>query len=99
MITLYTWATPNGRKASIMLEETGLPYRVRPVDIGKGEQLDPAYLAINRNSKIPAIVDEADEGEPRVVFETGAILIHLAEKSGMLLAPDGLRRAEQLGWL
>jgi GSH-dependent disulfide-bond oxidoreductase len=99
MITLYTWGTPNGRKASIMLEETGLPYRVQPVNIGAQEQFDPAYLAINPNNKIPAIVDETGDGERQMVFETGAILIHLAEKAGKLLAPGGPRRAEQLAWL
>ena len=83
MIDLYTWATPNGRKVSIMLEECGLPYRVHPVDIGKGEQFKPGFLAINPNNRIPAIVDpQGPEGKPLPLFESGAILIYLAEKTG-----------------
>ena len=83
MIDLHTWTTPNGRKVSIMLEECGLPYRVFPVDIGKGEQFTPEFLAINPNNRIPAIVDpEGPEGKPLPLFESGAILIYLAEKTG-----------------
>jgi len=83
MIDLYTWTTPNGRKVSIMLEECGLPYRVHPVDIGKGEQFKPAFLAINPNNRIPAIVDpDGPDGKPFPLFESGAILIYLAEKTG-----------------
>ncbi len=82
MIDLYTWTTPNGRKVSIMLEETGLPYRAIPVDIGKREQFDEAFLAISPNNKIPAIVDH-DNG--RTMMESGAILLYLAEKAGRLL--------------
>jgi len=86
MIDLYTWATPNGRKVSVMLEECGLPYRVHPVNIGKEEQFKPAFLAISPNNRIPAIVDpEGPEGKPLPLFESGAILIYLAEKSGMFL--------------
>ena len=99
MITLFTWSTPNGRKASIMLEETGLPYAVEAVNIGEDEQFDPDYLAINPNNKIPAIVDAFGVDETRTVFETGAILIYLAEKSGKLLHAEGRRRAEELAWL
>ena len=83
MIDLHTWTTPNGRKVSIMLEECGLPYRVFPVDIGKGDQFKPGFLAINPNNRIPAIVDpEGPEGKPLPLFESGAILIYLAEKTG-----------------
>lgn len=97
MIDLYTWSTPNGQKASIMLEETGLPYRVHPVNIAKGEQKTPDYLAINPNGKIPAIVDhEVDNG--LAVFESGAILVYLAEKAGQLL-PTGSERAKVLSWV
>jgi GST-like protein len=99
MITLYTWATTNGRKASIMLEEIGAPYCVQPLNIYRGEQCDPAYLEISPNHTIPAIVDYDATDGPRTVFESGAVLIYLAEKSGQLLAPIGRRRDEALGWL
>ncbi len=83
MIDLYTWGTPNGRKVSVMLEECGLPYRVHTVDIGKGEQFKPEFLAINPNNRIPAIVDpDGPDGKPLPLFESGAILIYLAEKTG-----------------
>jgi len=83
MIDLYTWSTPNGRKVSVMLEECGLPYRVHTVNIGKDEQFKPEFLAINPNNRIPAIVDPAGpEGKPLPLFESGAILIYLAEKTG-----------------
>ena len=99
MITLYTWATPNGRKASIMLEEVGLPYLVKPVNIGRDEQFDAAFLAVAPNNKIPAIVDdEAPEG-PLSLFESGVILTYLADKTGQLLAPSGRQRYRALGWL
>lgn len=96
MITLYTWGTPNGRKVSIMLEECGLPYAVRPIDITRGDQFAPAFVQINPNSKIPAIVD--DEG-PVTVFESGAILIYLAEKTGRFLPAAGPERYAALQWL
>src|SRR5208337_3912496 len=99
MIELYTWTTPNGRKASIMLEEVGLPYRVHPVNIGRQEQFDPAFVAISPNSKIPTIVDNDAPGGPLSVFESGAILIYLAEKSGRLLASGGAERYKALEWL
>lgn len=99
MIDLYTWGTPNGRKVSVMLEETGLPYRVHPVDISKGEQFRPDFVALNPNSKIPAIVDDDGPGGPISLFESGAILIYLAEKTGQLLARDPRRRVETLVWL
>jgi GST-like protein len=98
MITLYTWKTSNGRKASIMLEEIGLAYEVCPVDLKKREQFSPEYERISPYNKIPAIVDHEEKGAPRVIFETGAILVYLAEKSGKLLAGSGHRRDEALGW-
>ena len=83
MIDLYTFATPNGRKVSIMLEELELPYRTHVVDITKGEQFKPEFLAINPNNKIPAIMDsDGPGGRPLTVFESGAILIYLAERAG-----------------
>ncbi|HEY6966815.1 MAG TPA: glutathione S-transferase N-terminal domain-containing protein [Burkholderiales bacterium] len=83
MIDLYTWGTPNGRKVSVMLEECGIPYRVHAVNIGKDEQFKPEFLAINPNNRIPAIVDaEGPDGKPLKLFESGAILIYLAEKVG-----------------
>jgi GSH-dependent disulfide-bond oxidoreductase len=96
MIDLYTWKTPNGRKASVMLEELGLPYTLHAVDIGKGDQRTPEYLAMNPNGRIPVIVDS--DG-PTTVFESGAILIYLAEKTGKLLAPSGPERYSALEWL
>ncbi|MEQ8196346.1 MAG: glutathione binding-like protein [Rhodospirillales bacterium] len=101
MIELYTWGTPNGRKVSVMLEEVGLPYTVHPVDIRKGEQRKPEFVAINPNSKIPAIVDpDGPGGEPITVFESGAILIYLAEKAKSELLPaDPHKRYAALEWL
>lgn len=101
MIDLYTAPTPNGWKVSIMLEECGLPYRVHWVDIGKGEQFTPEFLGISPNNRIPAIVDNdpADGGAPLPLFETGAILQYLAEKSGRFLPTDLRGRAEVLSWL
>jgi GSH-dependent disulfide-bond oxidoreductase len=98
MIILYTWTTPNGRKASIMLEETGLPYEIRPVDLGKGEQFLPDYLAISPNNKIPAIVDDEADGGPLAIFESGAILTYLAEKTGRFLAQSGPARYKAIEW-
>ena len=100
MIDLYTWGTPNGRKVSIMLEEVGLPYTVHKIDIGKGDQFKPEFVAINPNSKIPAIVDgDGPDGKPINVFESGAILIYLAEKTGKLLPKEPRARSEVLQWL
>lgn len=100
MIDLYTFSTPNGRKVSIMLEELELPYRTHVVDITKGEQFKPEFLAINPNNKIPAIVDsDGPDGRPLTVFESGAILIYLAEKSGRLLPPSGPDRYDVLQWV
>ena len=96
MIDLYYWPTPNGRKISIMLEECGLPYRTIPVDIGKGDQFRPEFLRISPNNRMPAIVDR-DNGMS--IFEGGAILMYLAEKSGRFLAQDPAARIDTLQWL
>jgi GST-like protein len=98
-IDLYTWTTPNGRKISIMLEEIGLPYKVITVDLGKQQQFEAAFTAVTPNQKIPAIVDHDVRGGPLSIFESGAILIHLAEKTGKLLATDVRRRATTMQWL
>ena len=99
MITLYTWATPNGRKASILLEELGVAYVVHPTNLGRNEQFSPAFLAISPNNKIPAIVDHDAEGGPLAVFESGAILTYLAEKYGRFLPASGPARYKTLEWL
>ena len=100
MIDLYSWATPNGQKVHIMLEETGLAYTLHWVNIGKGEQFDPEFLKISPNNKIPVIVDhDGPGGEPFTVFESGAILIYLAEKSGRFLPEEPRGRSEVLQWL
>ena len=100
MIDLYTWGTPNGHKIHIMLEETGLPYRLHKVDIGAKAQFDPAYVKINPNSKIPAIVDQdGPDGGPITIFESGAILFYLAEKTGQFLPKEDEPRARVLEWL
>jgi GST-like protein len=99
LIDFYTWTTPNGRKVSIMLEETGLPYEVHPVDLGKNEQFAPEFLKVSPNNRIPAIVDRDADSGPVSVFESGAILIYLAEKTGKFLAPKGEQRAKALEWL
>jgi GSH-dependent disulfide-bond oxidoreductase len=98
MIDLYTWSTPNGRKVSIMLEECGLAYEVHPVNIGKGEQFKPEFLAISPNNRIPAIVDsEGPDGKPMPLFESGAILIYLAEKTGKFFPQKS--KYQVLQWL
>jgi GST-like protein len=100
MIDLYTWSTPNGRKVSVMLEELGLPYRVHAVDITKGEQHRPEFVAISPNAKIPAIVDsDGPDGKPIALFESGAILIYLAEKTGRFFSTDPRTRYLILQWL
>lgn len=101
MIELHYWTTPNGHKITIFLEESGLEYRIIPVNISVGEQFQPEFLAIAPNNRIPAIVDTAptDGGEPLSLFESGAILQYLAEKTGRFLPPDPRGRAETLQWL
>ncbi len=99
-IQLHTFDTPNGRKISVALEEMGLPYEVKVVDIGKGEQFDPAFLKISPNNRIPAIIDpDGPGGQPISVFESGAILIYLAEKTGKFLPTDPRARVPVLEWL
>jgi GST-like protein len=100
MIDLYSWPTPNGHKVHIMLEEVGLPYRVHAVDIGAGEQFEPDFLAISPNNKIPAIVDQdGPGGQPYSLFESGAILLYLAEKTGKLLPQEPRSRYDVIQWL
>jgi GSH-dependent disulfide-bond oxidoreductase len=100
MIDLYTWSTPNGRKVSIMLEEIGLAYQLHSVNLGAKEQFRPEFLAINPNNKIPAIVDrDGPGGKAFTLFESGAILIYLAEKTGKLLPSEACSRYEVLQWL
>ncbi|MFL1460913.1 glutathione S-transferase family protein [Roseococcus sp. DSY-14] len=99
-IALHTWNTPNGRKISVALEEMGLPYEVKVVDITKGQQFDPAFLAFSPNNRIPAIVDpDGPGGAPITVFESGAILLYLAEKTGKFLPADLRARVPVLEWL
>ena len=101
MIDFHYWPTPNGHKVTLFLEETGVGYTIKPVDIGKGAQFEPAYLAISPNNKMPAIVDTepADGGAPLSVFESGAILLYLAEKTGRFLPADPRARIQTLEWL
>ncbi len=100
MIEVYSWATPNGHKVHVMLEECGLPYRVTPIDIGTGAQFDPDFLRISPNNKIPAIVDpEGPDGQPISLFESGAILLYLAGKTGRFLPADTRGRYAVLQWL
>jgi GST-like protein len=101
MIDLYYWTTPNGHKITIFLEETGLPYTINPIDIGKGEQFAPEFLKISPNNRIPAIVDHkpADGGGALSVFESGAILEYLADKTGKFLPRDVRGRVEVMQWL
>jgi GSH-dependent disulfide-bond oxidoreductase len=100
MIQLYTWGTPNGKKVSIMLEEIGLPYEVHAINIGQGDQFKPEYLAINPNNKIPSIIDpDGPGGKPFTLFESGAILMYLAEKSGKLWPADLRQRYTVIQWL
>ena len=100
MIDVYSWPTPNGHKVHIMLEECGLPYRAIPVDIGAGDQFKPDFLAISPNNKIPAIVDaDGPDGKPVALFESGAILVYLAGKTGLFLGKTDREKYEVLQWL
>jgi GST-like protein len=99
MIDFHYWPTPNGWKVAIMLEETGLPYTVKPVNIGAGDQFAPAFLAISPNARMPAIVDHDTPDRPLPVFESGAILLHLAEKTGRFMPTDRIGRKECREWL
>jgi GST-like protein len=101
VIDLYYWTTPNGHKITIFLEETGLPYTVHPVNIGKGEQFDPAFLRISPNNRIPAIVDTdpADGATPLAMFESGAILLYLADKTGRFVPAAWRGRLDCIQWL
>jgi GST-like protein len=101
MIDLYYWTTPNGHKITIFLEEAELPYMIKPINIGKGEQFAPDFLKLSPNNRIPAIVDQAppDGGAPISVFESGAILQYLAEKTGKFLPTDLRQRVEVMQWL
>jgi GST-like protein len=100
MIELYSWTTPNGHKIHIMLEETGLPYRVHKINLGAKEQTRPEYLKINPNGKIPAIIDtDGPDGKPLAIFESAAILVHLAQKSGKFLPTEPRARYVTLEWL
>jgi GST-like protein len=101
LIDIYYWQTPNGRKATILVEELELPYKVIPINIGRGDQFTPEFLAISPNNRIPAIVDHspADGGPPISVFESGAILLYLADKTGRFIAKDVRGRNEVVQWL
>ena len=100
MIDLYSWSTPNGYKAQIMLEETGLDYRLHPINLGQDQQHSPEFLAVNPNGKIPALVDMDGPGGTRVtIFESGAILLYLAEKSGRFVPMDPIDRWRTISWL
>ena len=101
MIDFYYWTTPNGHKVTLFLEESGLPYRIQPVNIGAGDQFKPDFLAISPNNRIPAIVDHepADGGAPVSMFESGAILLYLAEKTGKFIPADLRGRVDVLQWL
>ncbi|MDL2187624.1 glutathione S-transferase N-terminal domain-containing protein [Pseudomonas sp. ChxA] len=101
MIDLYYWTTPNGHKVSLFLEEAGLPYKVHPINIGQGDQFKPDFLKIAPNNRIPAIVDHnpTDGGAPISLFESGAILLYLAEKTGQFIPKDLRGRQEVLQWL
>ena len=100
MIDLYTWPTPNGHKIHIMLEECGLPYKVHPINIGTGDQFKPAFLKISPNNKIPALVDsDGPDGKPIALFESGAILLYLAGKTGRFLPQSDRAKYDVLQWL
>ena len=100
MLEVYSWPTPNGHKVHIMLEECGLPYRVHPVDIGSGAQFEPEFLRLSPNNKIPALTDsDGPDGKPISLFESGAILLYLAGKTGRFLPASTAGKYEVLQWL
>ena len=99
MIDFYYWPTPNGWKVAILLEELGLPYRMIPVNISRGDQFAPEFLKISPNNRMPAIVDHDVEGAPLPIFESGAIMLHLAEKTGRFLPTGALGRKEAMEWM
>lgn len=99
MIDVYYWPTPNGHKVTIALEEMGLDYTIKPVNIGKGEQFEPEFLAFSPNNRMPAIIDHDTGAEPQSVFESGAILVYLAEKTGQFMPKDGPGRVAVMEWL
>ncbi len=99
MIDFHYWPTPNGWKVSILLEELGIPYEVRSVNIGKGDQFKPEFLAISPNNRMPAIVDHNVDGDPVSVFESGAIMLYLAEKYGRFLPDNPIEKKEAMEWL
>src|SRR5499427_7523749 len=101
MIDLLYWTTPNGHKVTIFLEETGLPYKIIPINIGKGEQFKPDFLAVSPNNRIPALVDHKPKGggAPISVFESGAMLLYLAEKTGRFLPADTRKHYDAIQWL
>ena len=99
MIDFYYWPTPNGWKVSILLEELGLPYKMHPVNIGKGDQFDPDFLKISPNNRMPAIIDHDVDGDPISLFESGAILLYLAEKTGRFIPNSVIGKKEAMEWL
>ena len=99
MIDFFYWPTPNGWKVSILLEELGLPYKMHPVNIGKGDQFDPDFLKISPNNRMPAIIDHDVDGDPISLFESGAILLYLAEKTGRFIPNSVLGKKEAIEWL
>lgn len=99
MIDFFYWPTPNGWKVSILLEELGLPYKMHPVNIGKGDQFDPDFLKISPNNRMPAIIDHDVDGDPISLFESGAILLYLAEKTGRFIPNSVIGKKEAMEWL
>src|SRR5260370_760973 len=101
MIDLYYWPTPNGHKVTILLEECGIPYTIKPVNIGRGDQLSPSFLKISRNGRMPAIVDHEPSGggDPRTIFESGAIMMYLAEKAGRFWPQEPNRKYAVVQWI
>jgi GST-like protein len=99
MIDVYFWPTPNGQKITIALEELGLDYTIKPVNIGKGDQFDPKFLSFSPNNRMPAIIDHDTKGAAQTVFESGAILVYLADKTGKLMPKSGPARIEVMEWL